>query len=94
MAFIGSIEVIYLDGSSEVIRPTLAEELEWTKQTKKTIQQYTELNIHDLSVLVYEYFKRHNKTDKTLLEWSKDIDALVPVGDHPKATTPAQSPTV
>jgi hypothetical protein len=88
MAFIGSIDVVYLDGKIERIRPTLADELEWQKQTKRTIQQYSDLSIYDLSILVHEYLKRDGKTDKTLLEWSKDIDALIPVGDHPKVTTP------
>lgn len=89
MAFIGSIEVIYLDGTSEVVRPTLADELEWAKQTKKTIQQYQALNIYDLSLLVHAYLTRAGKTNLELLEWSKDVDTLIPVGDIPKATSQA-----
>jgi hypothetical protein len=90
MAFIGSIQVIYLDGTTETVRPTLADELEWSKQTKKSIQQYQDLTIYDLSVLVHQFLKRTEQIDEDMLEWAKDVDALMPVGDIPKAMSAGQ----
>lgn len=90
MAFIGSIQVLYLDGTTETVRPTLADELEWSKQTKKSIQQYQDLSIYDLSILVHQFLKRNNQTDRDMLEWAKDVDTLVPVGDIPKAMSAEQ----
>lgn len=90
MAFIGSIQVVYMDGTRDTVRPSLADEIEWNKITQKTLQQYTEMSVYDLSLLVHAYYVRIGQTDKSLLEWSKDIDAVIPLGDHPKAIKPAQ----
>jgi hypothetical protein len=89
MSFIGSLEIIDVEGNSTIIRPALVDELAWQNVTKKTLTQLADMDIRDIATLAYEYSKRTGLTDKPMLEWAKDIDAIVPVGDFPKATTKA-----
>lgn len=89
MSFIGSLEIIDVEGNSTIIRPALVDELAWQNTTKKTLTQLADMDIRDLATLAYEYCKRTGLTDQPMLEWAKGIDAIVPVGDFPKATQKA-----
>jgi hypothetical protein len=89
MSFIGSLEIIDVEGNSTIIRPALVDELAWQNTTKKTLTQLADMDIRDIATLAYEYSKRNGLTDKPMLEWA--IDAIIPVGDYPKATKKALS---
>ena len=91
MSFIGSLEIIDVEGNSTIIRPALVDELAWQNTTKKTLTQLADMDIRDIATLAYEYSKRNGLTDKPMLEWAKGIDAIIPVGDYPKATPKALS---
>ena len=91
MSFIGSLTVIDLEGNSNKIRPVLADEIAWSKATKKPLTQLTNLDLQDLAILAHETYKRLGLTTEPLLEWAKTIDSVMPVGDYPKAMNQEQS---
>lgn len=91
MSFIGSLEIIDVEGNSTIVRPALVDELAWQNTTKKTLTQLADMDMRDIATLAYEYCKRTGMTDKPLLEWAKEIDSIIPVGDFPKATQKAVS---
>ena len=86
MSFIGTLQVIDVEGNSTNISPVLADEIAWSKQTKKALTQLTDLDLQDLAILAHEASKRLGLTTEPLLEWAKTIDSIMPVGDFPKAT--------
>lgn len=91
MSFIGSLEIIDVEGNSTKIRPVLADEIAWSKATKKSLTQLGDLDLQDLAILAHEASKRLGLTTEPLLEWAKTIDSVMPVGDFPKAMTQAPS---
>lgn len=86
MSFIGSLDVIDVEGNSVQVRPVLADEIAWSKATKKPLTQLQTLDLQDLAILAHEACKRLGLTSEPLLEWAKNIDSVMPVGDFPKAT--------
>lgn len=91
MSFIGTLEVIDVEGNSTKVRPVLADEIAWSKATKKALTQLSELDLQDLAILAHEACKRLGLTSEPLLEWAKTIDSVMPLGDFPKATSQVQS---